>query len=292
MADKKISALADGGSFAAGDLIPIVRGGDNYRLAVPSSLIPWTFDVDLGGTADAAIAAAVNTFYVRNIAGFTADRTLTLPATAAVGDRVGLCVPTGDSAFELLLTANTGDTLNGIAGGTEWSRLFIDNEFVIMRCVVANATWVVEYDGRIAQKCDLLLTTSADGEAADTFVRPTQCSTAGVWTAAPDAGAIAAATSDRINIRRGNPFLVYATARSKDTAADGKYYNFALFKNVAETLVLLGHTQMGALGNPLAANTKLITFATDDYVVFKFRSQDGGVGALLNQTWFGLVEQL
>jgi hypothetical protein len=251
-------------------------------------------DLTTGADADTTMASR-KSYVVDMTAWATADRSYTLPTDAVVGDRVSVSVLAGNASFELILKTGAGQTcaLAGatIAGSTEITRLFIAGESMVFR-YVATDKWMVEYDGRIAQKCDLLLTTSADGEAADTFVRPTQCSTAGVWTAAPDAGAIAAATSDRINIRRGNPFLVYATARSKDTAADGKYYNFALFKNVAETLVLLGHTQMGALGNPLAANTKLITFATDDYVVFKFRSQDGGVGALLNQTWFGLVEQL
>lgn len=96
-----------------------------------------------------AISAAVNTLYVADMSGWTADRTLTLPATAAVGDRVGVMVSTGDADYEWLITAASGDTLNGVAGGTEWSRLFITGEVVILRCVAANATWVVEYDGRI-----------------------------------------------------------------------------------------------------------------------------------------------
>ena len=45
-----------------------------------------------------AISAAVNTLYVADMSGWTANRTLTLPATAAVGDRVGVMVSTGDDA--------------------------------------------------------------------------------------------------------------------------------------------------------------------------------------------------
>lgn len=96
-----------------------------------------------------AITAAVNTLYVADMSGWTADRTLTLPATAAVGDRVGVMVSVGDADYEWLITAASGDTLNGVAGGTEWSRVFITGETVIMRCVAADATWVVEQDERI-----------------------------------------------------------------------------------------------------------------------------------------------
>lgn len=99
---------------------------------------------------DANTTMVVNTMYVVDMSAWaTADRTYTLPATAAVGDRVGIMVSSGDASHELLITAASGDTLNGVAGGTEWSRLFITGEVVIMRCVAANATWVVEYDGRI-----------------------------------------------------------------------------------------------------------------------------------------------
>lgn len=91
-----------------------------------------------------AITAAVNTLYVADMSGWTADRTLTLPATAAVGDRVGVMVSTGDDAYEWLITANTGDTLNGVAGGTEWSRVYATGDCVVFRCVTANSAWVVD----------------------------------------------------------------------------------------------------------------------------------------------------
>lgn len=100
--------------------------------------------------SDANTTMAVNTLYVVDMSAWaTADRTYTLPATAAVGDRVGVLVTAGNASFELLLTAASGDTLNGVAGGTEWSRVFITNECVIMRCVTANSAWEVEGRGRI-----------------------------------------------------------------------------------------------------------------------------------------------
>ena len=99
-----------------------------------------------------AISAAVNTLYVADMSGWTADRTLTLPATAAVGDRVGVMVNTGDADYEWLITAASGDTLNGVSGGTEWSRVLITGEVLVMRCITANTTWVVDYDGRIGEQ--------------------------------------------------------------------------------------------------------------------------------------------
>lgn len=96
--------------------------------------------------SDANTTMAVNTLYVVDMSAWaTADRTYKLPATAAVGDRVGVMVTSGNASYELILTAETGDTLNGVAGGTEWSRLFITNEVVIMRCVTADSTWIVEH---------------------------------------------------------------------------------------------------------------------------------------------------
>lgn len=100
--------------------------------------------------SDANTTMAVNTLYVVDMSAWaTADRTYTLPTTAAVGDRIGVMVTSGNASYELLLTAATSDTLNGVAGGTEWSRVFLTGEVVIMRCVTADSAWVVEYDGRI-----------------------------------------------------------------------------------------------------------------------------------------------
>ena len=132
----------------------------------------WTLDVDVGGTADAAIAAAVNTMYVRDISGFSADRTLTLPTTAAVGDRVGIMIETGDATYELLITAAASDTLNGVTGGTEWSRVFITGEVVIMRCVEANTTWVVEQDGRLPSSARIALGTADTTTTAGSWQLP------------------------------------------------------------------------------------------------------------------------
>lgn len=104
---------------------------------------------DVIRSTDGNLSASVNTWYHWDISGLTAERTLTLPSTAAVGDRVALKITTGDDTYRVVITAASGDTLDGIAGGTGWSGLFISGEVVIVRCIVANTTWIVEFDGRI-----------------------------------------------------------------------------------------------------------------------------------------------
>jgi len=76
----------------------------------------------------------------------------------AVGDRIGILVSASNASYELIVTAASGDTLNGVAGGTGWSKLFITGEVVVMRCVAANSPWIVEQDGRIPCKMILTLT--------------------------------------------------------------------------------------------------------------------------------------
>lgn len=141
-------------------VVGVKASGPNVKELLLSDLRQFSNMAQATGT-DADTTMAINTLYVVDMSAWaTADRTYTLPATAAVGDRIGIAITSGDASHELVITAASGDTLNGIAGGTEWSRLFISNEFVIMRCVAANATWVIEHDGRIAQNGSLTRTTA------------------------------------------------------------------------------------------------------------------------------------
>ena len=212
---------------------------------------------------------------------------------SCMSHRCGIMVSTGNASFELIYTAGAGDTLDAVAGGTERSRLFITGEVVIWRCTEANAKWQTEHDGRIPQRCDMQLTTSADGESAATFTRPTQCSTPGVWTAQIDNASLASVTLDRITMRRAGSFMVLATGRSKDAPADGAYFNVGLYKNAGATLVLLAQAVTSAAGqNPLAANGRMLSFVADDYLVYQFRSLAGSLGLLLDQCWFSVQEVL
>lgn len=228
------------------------------------------------GGADAGQTMAANTVYYVDISGYTADRTYTLPATAAVGDIAGIIVTTGDNAFELLITAAAGDTLNGVAGGTEWSRLFITGEVVLCQCVAANATWIVVQDGRIAMKTLLTITTLCDGESAATFTAPTAAATPGAWTATYDVGNIATTASGTITARRACDVRVSAAGFNKDNGTAGQYFGVRFTQggtDVAQQKVDIAST---LVGYPAVAKT--VQAAVDDAFVYQYVSQAGGLG--------------
>ena len=229
--------------------------------------------------ADSNTTMVVGALYVVDGAALTADRTYTLPATAAVGDRIGVMMSAGSATYEVLLTAASGDTLNGVAGGTEWSRLFIIGEVVILRCVAANATWVVEQDGRIPQVGNMRLSTSADGEAANTFTRPTTCSTPGAWTADVNVGSVCTTASDRITARRAGRYNINYVGLIKDLLTDQNLHGAAVFHN--GTANILHAATLYASGVSAQSSTGVIlgySLAADDYIVYQFRTQPGSLG--------------
>lgn len=246
---------------------------------------------------DANTTMTVNTLYVVDMSAWaTADRTYTLPATAAVGDRVGIMISAGDASHELIVTAASGDTLNGVAGGTEWSRLFITGEMVIMRCVAANATWMVECDGRIPQKGLIYLTTAASAEPASTFVRPTDFT--GAWTAATDNASIISTSNGEIKTRRAGTFSLSCFGFSGVVLGAAKYFSVALYKN-GTTNILFASTLAGssAVGQQAGAQTEAYSLAADDYVVYQYRSEEGSKGLAASTSprvlsWASLVEVL
>ncbi len=156
-------------------------------------------------SSDANLTMQVGVLHCVDISGFTADRTATLPAVAAVDDRVGLYISTGDDAYEMLITAASGDTLKGVAGGTEWSRLFVTGEIVIMRCTVANSTWVIEEDGRI----DLPADVTANGSTTQTLTRNANNKiTTVLATVASDAGSNWSVSNKQLQPRRAGVYFV------------------------------------------------------------------------------------
>ena len=280
-------------SFTSAAVVSVIATADRGRTWDAAAL-----NTQVTGT-DADTTMAVNTLYVVDMSAWaTADRTYTLPATAAVGDRCAVMVTAGDDSHELILTAGTGDTLNGIAGGAEWSRLFITNEVVIMRCIVANATWVVEQDGRIPQVGSMRLSTSADGETALTFTRPTQAPTPGAWTADVDVGSVCSTSGDQIKTRRAGRFNFYYVGLIKDLLTDQQYHGASIFFN--GTANILHAATMYASGVQAQSSTGVIfgySMAAGDYIVYQYRTQAGSLG--LSSTslprigaGFGLVEVL
>lgn len=150
---------------------------------------------------DADTTMAVNKLYVVDMSAWaTADRNYTLPASAAVGDRIGVMVSAGDASHELILKANTGDTLNGVTAA-EWSRLFITGEVVVMRCTAASATWIVEYDGRIPMKGMMSAASSQTGIVTSTETTATQ-GASGSWSEDINVGSILDTGNNAIKVRR------------------------------------------------------------------------------------------
>lgn len=121
-------------TITAGTGISVTNGSGTITIAAATSGMTWT---TVSGTTQ---AASVNNGYVANNAGAV---TVTLPATAAVGDEVAV---EGLGAGGWVLTANTGQTIKiGSAttssAGSLTSAAATDNVYVT--CIVANTTWRV-----------------------------------------------------------------------------------------------------------------------------------------------------
>lgn len=241
--------------------------------------------------SDSNTTMAVNTLYVVDMSAWaTADRTYTLPATAAVGDRVGVMVTSGNASFELILTAASGDTLNGVAGGTEWSRLFISNEIVVMRCVAANATWVVDNDGRIPCSFHARCTTAATGnESAATLTVPTTLASF-VWTADGNVGGCFSTSNSRVTLRRAGTWNVAGVYQSYQFVSDQQYASLSLwdgtnavaFAQVASSGTQVAYVSGAGAGWPGGVGA---------YVEYLFRSQAGSI-RISTGSRFGGVEIL
>jgi len=244
----------------------------------------------------AGVTGVVGTMHLLDISGLTASRNFTLPATAAVGDRVGVYITTGDDTHALIIIGDTGDTINGGSANTEWSRLFITNECVILRCVTADSAWIVEYDGRIPQQAMCRLTTAATGEPVDTVVTPTAYS--GAWTATIDNASLSIVASSDIKVRRAGNFLVSAQGVSGTNVTADKYFSVYLYLN-GDANIALGNQfiQSSATLGRVGAQTAMVPLAAGDYIRYRWRSQEGSKDLLTsaspaNNTVFSLLEVL
>lgn len=228
---------------------------------------------------DASITLAANTHYTWDLSILTADRTGTLPTTAAVGDVIEISAIVGNASYELLLSTGSGQTCafggTAVAASTEITRLFIAGES--MRFVYeATNKWTVEQDGRVPQSANLGLTTDADGEGAAAWVLPT--SFGGAWTQGAATGATTNTANGNINIRRAGTYNTTVMSRAKDSVADGQYYGVRIGKNNAEyrsrqSFASGAQTTSGILNDPG------VVCAAGDTLQLYYVSQAGGVGA-------------
>ena len=196
------------------------------------------------------ITGAVGQLYVCTIAGLTAERSLTLPS-AQVGERIGVYIVDGDATYELVVKGAASQTINGGTAATEWSRLFIQGECCVFRCVAAN-TWIVEYDGRIPcfAKASILSDVTTLAATVETKINLNE--------ELADVGNIFdGTTNNRFNIRRAGVYSCYWTWRSAATA--GSFLN-----SYAEASVRKN-------GNPFVYGRHYI----DDYPWFQHPSISG-----------------
>jgi hypothetical protein len=251
---------------------------------VTASVVGTALEVDItgggggGGSSltqatgtNANVSMAANTLYILDGSILTADRTYTLPATAAVGDRVGVALSTGSSSYEVVLTAASGDTLENIAGGTEWSRLFITGEVVIMQCTVANTTWIVDQDGRKASSTRID-ETSATTMSHATFTKIT------VDSVSFNVGNVGDSTNSRVNARRAGVYSVAAMSNVASADADTRvvvriYVNGSLVVELTRSFNrITGATAVGS------GSTLLSTNAGDYIELYALWSVSGGSG--------------
>lgn len=265
-------------SLTSAAIVSVIATADRGRTWDAAAL-----NTQVAGT-DADTTMAVNTLYTVDMSAWaTADRTYTLPATAAVGDMVGIVVTAGDASHELIITAASGDTLNGVSGGTEWSRLFITNETVLMRCIVANATWEVWQDGRIPMQGWIEISTAVTTNAANTYVYATANS--GAWTSKRNVGNVVDTATDKITMRRACQATLAVGMRTNTTMSDGEYVNAACELNgggtgalIVNQFFVLGRSGGGLNGQIIGVGE--YTFAAGDYVRHMFRTEAANKGII------------
>lgn len=225
--------------------------------------------------SNAAVSMAVNTMYVVDGSALTANRTYTLPAVCAVGDRCGVMLTSGNASFAVLLTAASGDTLNGVAGGTEWSRLFIANEVVIMRCVTANSTWIVEEDGRIPCYLKMVAASSQTGVASSTWTTVTQGAT-GSWSVPINVGGMADTANHSAVIRRSGNYQ-FTLNLNLDDLSDVTSFLVGIQKNATGAALRAGRQEIGRAGAyPQALGSVVVTATPGDSYRMQFFHNSSG----------------
>jgi hypothetical protein len=222
---------------------------------------------------DAAVSMVANTRYEGSIAAFTADRNYTLPAGTA-GDVIEVALTTGDDAFEIILLGASGVSINGGTAATEWSRLFISNEFVRFRCHATN-DWRVEIDGRVPQHCELFLTTDIAGHFVDNAYTKIPFDTTAI-----DNASIGSLANDTITPRRNGKYAIGIKVRGGNTSGvDAVTLNI---NGVQELLTVEGPVANG----PGRTLQRLVPSIVAGHVVFAeyYQSSGGNVVAVGSAT--------
>lgn len=238
--------------FTAAAIVSVVPKATDFT--------PWNQAAleHVAGT-DADTTMAIGMLYVVDMSAWaTADRTYTLPATAAVGSRIGIMVTSGNASYELIIKPGASDTINGGSAAAEWSRLFITGEVVILRCVTADSAWVVEHDGRIPCVASMYLAADEGSKAASTWNK------VGVDSHLINAGGIADNANERINIRRTGHYDM-AGQMSMSLSANGNFYS-TLYVNGVNQQYLLRNQTVGLTGTANGSGAAIIPLSAGQYV--------------------------
>lgn len=271
----------------------LAKGTDGQVLKMASGAVAWGTDSTGGGGGltneagtNADVTMAVGKMYVVDMTAWaTADRTFTLPATAAAGDQIGVTITGGNASYELILKPGTGDTINGGSAAAEWSRLFITGETVIFRCTTADSAWVVEYDGRIAQKMSFRLTTAATSETAATFTVPSASN--GVWTSLQNTGNSGSTSTSRFVPRRAG--FYQASARGASLSITATKYTGIRIWDGTNTLTMDVCT-VGTTNNVGQASVAVgVPLATTEYLEYQYYTEEGNKG-LSTGAMFAVME--
>lgn len=211
------------------------------------------------------VTGVVNTMHRVDISGITAARNFVLPAVAAVGDRVGvyITVTHATAGRELIIIGDTGVTINGGSAATEWSRVWIVNECVILRCITANSAWVVEYDGRIPSVCVMNKTTT-------TSVNNVTYTKINCNDVLLNPHGLADTTNYKIIIRRAGTYLAQGTATADATAINNHAH--LIYKN-GSALFGINFSIPAYAGAPQCSN--YISLAAADYLELYYYQNNG-----------------
>ena len=153
MADETIFELTGETAMTAASRLIVQKTGATTRATSATYALMGGLEIDAISTQSGNYTGVVGKLTCWTMAGEAANRDFVLPASAQVGERVGIYIVDGDPTDEILIKANDDtDKIGNTASfnTTEFTRLFIENECMIFRCVSAGAPdWIVEYDGRI-----------------------------------------------------------------------------------------------------------------------------------------------
>ncbi len=235
------------------------------------------FETNFITGTDAAVTCVSNATYIVDMSAWaTSSRLYTMPASPSIGDRVSILIQSGNATYALEIAGNTSQTINGGSAASEWSRLFITGESVVLLYVASN-TWIVERDRRIPMKCLMHLSTSATGESVSTWTYPT--SNSGVWTIENDNANCGLASNGRITARRACIAELAVRGYSNSNVADGQAFAIQYELNgTASPQITFAQIYPGANGFVAMSVFRNYGLVTGDYVRYQYRSAQGSIG--------------